>query len=200
MHRRFGSRQMLAAATAALAAATTLAACGGGSSGSGGDAITIWTITQPSSAQQVVVNLINKFNKTYPGGGHVSIDWIGGEPYKQKIAVAMAGHKPPAIFLTYGGQLFEQYVKAGDVADLTSALGNDPSWKAQYAAKNVFGLATFNSKIYGIPESGPDYELMWENKSVLDAAGAPSAPSSWDAFQQAITAVQKSGKAPIALH
>jgi raffinose/stachyose/melibiose transport system substrate-binding protein len=199
MHRRFSSRRMLASAVAALAAATSLAACGGGSGGSGGDAITIWTITQPSSAQQVVVNLINKFNKTYPGGGHVSIDWIGGEPYKQKIAVAMAGHKPPAIFLTYGGQLFQQYVKAGDVADLTSALGNDPSWKAQYAAKNVFGLATFGSKIYGIPESGPDYELMWENKSVLDAAAATSAPSTWDAFQQDITAVQKAGKSPIAL-
>jgi len=194
MHRRSGSgrfvsRRVLATAAAALVAATSLAACGGGSSGSGGDAITIWTITQPSSAQQVVVNLINKFNKTYPGGGHVSIDWIGGEPYKQKIAVAMAGHKPPAIFLTYGGQLFEQYVKAGDVADLTSALSSDPAWKAQYAAKNVFGLATFGSKIYGIPESGPDYELMWENKAVLDAAGATSAPSTWDAFQQDITAV-----------
>src|SRR5579871_452857 len=106
MHRRLSSRRMLAGAVAALAAATSLAACGGsgsGSGGSGGDAITIWTITQPSSSQQVVVNLINKFNKTYPGGGHVSIDWIGGEPYKQKIAVAMAGHQPPAIFLTYGG-------------------------------------------------------------------------------------------------
>lgn len=205
MHRRSGSgrfvsRHVLAAAGAALVAATSLAACGGGgSAGSGGDAITIWTITQPSSAQQVVVNLINKFNKTYPGGGHVSIDWIGGEPYKQKIAVAMAGHKPPAIFLTYGGQLFQQYVNAGDVADLTSALSSDPAWKAQYAAKNVFGLATFNNKIYGIPESGPDYELMWENKAVLDAAGATSAPSTWDAFQQDITAVQKAGKAPIAL-
>jgi raffinose/stachyose/melibiose transport system substrate-binding protein len=198
--RRFVSRQALAAAGAALVAATSLAACGGGgSAGSGGDAITIWTITQPSSAQQVVENLISKFNKTYPGGGHVSIDWIGGEPYKQKIAVAMAGHRPPAIFLTYGGQLFQQYVNAGDVADLTSALSSDPAWKAQYAAKNVFGLATFNNKIYGIPESGPDYELMWENKAVLDAAGATSAPSTWDAFQRDIAAVQKAGKAPIAL-
>ena len=62
MRRRLRSRQMLATAAAALVAATTLAACGGGSSGSGGDAIVIWTITQPSSAQQVVENLINKFN------------------------------------------------------------------------------------------------------------------------------------------
>jgi raffinose/stachyose/melibiose transport system substrate-binding protein len=40
---------------------------------------------------------------------------------------------------------------------------------------------------------------MWENKAVVDAAGATSAPSTWDAFQQDITAVQKAGKAPIAL-
>src|SRR4029453_16292563 len=136
--RRFGSRQVLTAAAAAVGAAPSLAACGGGgASGSGGDAITIWTITQPSSAQQVVVNLINKFNKTYPGGGHVSIDWIGGEPYKQKIAVAMAGHQPPTIFLTYGGQLFQQYVNAGDVAAIHSALAHDPARTHTYAANNV---------------------------------------------------------------
>jgi raffinose/stachyose/melibiose transport system substrate-binding protein len=196
---RLGSRRGLAAAAAALVAATSLAACGGGSSGSGGDAITIWTITQPSSAQQVVVDLVNKFNKTYPGGGHVSINWIGGEPYKQKIAVAMGGHQPPGIFLTYGGQLFQQYVNAGDVANLTPALNSDPAWKAQYAAKNVFGLATFNSKIYGIPETGPDYELMWENKSVLDKAHVASAPATWAAFTQDMAAVKKTGAAPVAL-
>lgn len=159
----------------------------------------IWTITQPSSAQKVVENLISQFNKTYPGGGDVSVDWFGGEPYKQKIAVAMAGHQPPAIFLTYGGQLLQQYVNGGDVANLTSALDSDPAWKAQYAAKDVFGLATFGNKIYGIPESGPDYELMWENKSVLDKAGAVSAPSTWTAFMQDVSAVKKAGVAPIAL-
>src|SRR6201995_2690108 len=111
----------------------------------------------------------------------------------------MAGHHPPGIFLTYGGQLFQQYVNAGDVANVTSALNSDPAWKAQYAAKNVFGLATFNSKIYGIPETGPDYELMWENKSVLDKAKVPSAPSTWAEFEQAMAAVKKTGAGPVAL-
>ena len=54
-------------------------------------------------------------------------------------------------------------------------------------------------EIYGIPESGPDYELMWENKAVLDAAGATSAPPTWADFEQDIAAVQKAGKAPISL-
>jgi raffinose/stachyose/melibiose transport system substrate-binding protein len=111
----------------------------------------------------------------------------------------MAGHKPPAIFLTYGGELFQQYVNAGDVADITSELDADPAWKAQYAAKNVFGLATFNNKIYGIPESGPDYELMWQNKAVLAKAGAPPSPATFSELQTAIAAVQKSGAAGIAL-
>ncbi len=198
LHGRFGRRPALAAVAAAVITTTGLSACGG-TAGASGTGITIWTNTQPSSAQRVVEKLIAQFNKSYPGGGNVSIDWFGGEPYKQKIAVAMAGHKPPAIFLTYGGELFDQYIKAGDVANLSPALDKDTAWKAQYAAKNAFGLATFNNKIYGIPESGPDYELMWENKSVVDKAGAMSAPSTWAQFEQDISAVKKSGAAPIAL-
>jgi raffinose/stachyose/melibiose transport system substrate-binding protein len=201
MFSRSGARYKLVAVAATLTATAGLAACGGvgGAASGSGTTITMWTTTQPSSAQQVVDNLIKQFNRTYKGGGHVIIDWIGGEPYKQKIAVAMAGHQPPGIFLTYGGQLFQQYVNAGDVANVTPALNSDPAWKAQYAAKNVFGLATFNSKIYGIPETGPDYELMWENKSVLDKAKVPSSPATWAEFEHAMAAVKKTGAAPVAL-
>ena len=188
-----------AVAATALLAMSSLVGCGGKSSGGGNPSLTLWTITQPSSAQGVVQGLIKSFNSTYKGGGHVSVDWIGGEPYKQKIAVAMAGHKPPAMFLTYGGQLLQQWVNAGDVANVAPALDADPSWKAEYAAKNVFGLASFNQKIYGIPESGPDYELMWQNKSVLSKAGAQPSPATIADLQTAIAAVKKSGASGVAL-
>ena len=76
---------------------------------SSGPSVVIWTIDQPASVQKVVDNLISKFNKTYPGGGNVSIDWEGnGEAWKTKIAVAMAAHQPPTIFYTFGGALFDQ--------------------------------------------------------------------------------------------
>jgi ABC-type glycerol-3-phosphate transport system substrate-binding protein len=194
------NRRVLMAGAAVGVLALTMSACGGGS-GSGGKSsaagqVTVWTITQPSSAQKVVQGLVDKFNKSYPGGGHVTLSWIGGEPYKQKIAVAMAGHHPPTIFLTYGGQLLEQYVKGGNVADVSKELNADQAWKGQYVAKDVFGLATFNNKIYGIPESGPDYELMWQNKSVLRKAGAQPSPATWSEFETAMSAVKKSGAAP----
>ena len=119
----------ITAAALAAAIALTVSACGTSSPNAGaGGAITVWTNTQPSFAQNVVEKLVTKFNKQYPGGGHIAITWIGGEAYKQKLAVSMAGHQPPGIFYTYGGQLLDQYVKGGDVANVTSALNGDPSW------------------------------------------------------------------------
>jgi raffinose/stachyose/melibiose transport system substrate-binding protein len=192
-------RRAALATTASAVALTTVVACGGSGSGGGGGSLALWTITQPSSAQNVVTGLIKKFNSQYKGGGHITIDWIGGEPYKQKIAVAMAGHKPPAMFLTYGGQLLQQWVKGGDVADISAELNADPKWKQQYAAKNVFGLATFNNKIYGVPETGPDFELMWQNKAVLRKANATPSPATFDELEQAIAKVKQSGAAGVAL-
>lgn len=192
-------KKVMLTATASMVALTSVSACGSTGSGGGGGSLALWTITQPSSAQNVVEDLIKQFNSQYPGGGHITIDWIGGEPYKQKIAVAMAGHKPPAMFLSYGGELLDQWVKAGDVADISSELNADPKWKAQYAAKDVFGLASFDNKIYGVPESGPDYELMWQNKSVLDKAGAAASPATFPELLAAIDKVKQSGASGIAL-
>lgn len=191
-------RRVGLAAVAGALTLTSVTACGGSSAGSGGD-LALWTITQPSSAQQVVEGVIKNFNAHYPGGGHITIDWIGGEPYKQKIAVAMAGHRPPAMFLSYGGQLLGQWIKGGDVADITPELDADPAWKSQYAAKNVFGLASVDNKIYGVPESGPDYELMWQNKAVLSQAGATASPATLPDLLTAIDKVKQSGKEGVAL-
>jgi raffinose/stachyose/melibiose transport system substrate-binding protein len=189
---------------AAMAAVITAAACSGGggggsSAGGGGSSVVIWTTSQPASAQKVMADLIAEFNKTYPGGGHVSINWIGGESWKTKMAVAMAAHHPPTIFYTFGGQLLDQYIDAGNVADLTPSLSADPAWKSQYSAKNVFDLATYKDKIYAIPATGPDFELMWQNKAVLAKAGVTDTPTTWDQYTAALAAVKKSGVNPIAI-
>jgi raffinose/stachyose/melibiose transport system substrate-binding protein len=183
-----------------------LAACsiggpGAASSGGGGDggSVVIWATSQPSSAQAVIASIIKKFNSTYPGGGHVSIDWIGGESWKTKTAVAMADHHPPTVFYTFGGQLLDQWIQDGDVADLTQVLNSDPAWKQQYTARNVFDLATYKGHIYAIPATGPDFELMWENRSVVQRAGGVSAPSTWPQFLSDVQAIKKTGTSPISL-
>ena len=195
-------------ALGALAAAGVLLAAGCGSStgpsaanpgGSKPGSVVVWTNSQPSSAQSVVAKLIKQFNASYPGGGHVSISWIGGEAYKSKLAVSMAGHHPPTVFYTYGGQLLDQYIEGGNVADVSAELAADPTWKSAYAAKDAFGLATYKGGIYGIPANGPDYELMWQNAAVLAKAGVTAPPTTWPEFSSAVTAIKKSGASPITI-
>jgi raffinose/stachyose/melibiose transport system substrate-binding protein len=191
-----------ASLVAAAALMMTAAGCSGGigsSSGGKGPSVVIWTTSQPSSAQKVIAKLIDDFNKGYPGGGNVSINWIGGESWKTKTSVAMAAHHPPTIFYTFGGQLLDQYIDAGNVADLTDDLAADPAWKSQYSAKNVFDLATYKNRIYAIPATGPDFELMWQNKAVLRKAGATESPSTWEQFLGSLAAVKKSGVGPISI-
>lgn len=188
----------------AVVLATVLAGTAAGCADSGGgsaksEPVVMWTMTQPSLAQKVVEKQIKKFNETYPGGGNVSIQWIGGESLKQKLSVAMAANKPPTIFFTFGGELLAQYAEAGNVEDLSDAFEADPEWKAAYTAKNVFDLATHDGGVYGVPGTGPDFEVMWQNKSVLRAAGAADSPATWDEFLAAAAAVKKSGVSPITL-
>lgn len=194
-------RSVVAVAAAALM--TTLAACGGnvgpGTSGGGKSDITIWATSQPGSAQEVMQGLIDEHNKSYPGGGHVSITWIGGEQWKQKLAVAMSGDQGPTVFFNFGGKLLNQWVDAGRVADLTSELKGDPDWMKQYTANKVFDLATFDDKIYGVPATGPDFEVMWQNKQVLQKAGADPSPKTWAEFESAAEKVKGSGAAPVTL-
>lgn len=188
----------------AVLTATALAGTAVGCSSAGGDGkeaepVVMWTMTQPSLAQKVVEKQIEKFNATYPGGGKVSIQWIGGESLKQKLSVAMAANKPPTIFFTFGGELLSQYVEAGNVENLAGAFEADPEWKAAYTAKNVFDLATHDGGIYGVPGTGPDFEVMWQNKAVIRNAGVADSPATWDEFLAVSEAVKKSGVSPITL-
>jgi raffinose/stachyose/melibiose transport system substrate-binding protein len=193
-------RPLTALAAAAVLSVGLTSCAGSASDGAGsGSQVTIWATSQANSAEKVMAGMIDDFNQSYPGGGHVSIEWIGGEQWKTKVAVAMAAHAPPTVFYTFGGQLLDQYVDGGNVMDLTDALAADPAWKSAYSAKNVFDLATYKGRTYGIPAGGPDFEVMWQNEAVLRKAGAAPSPATWSAFQDVVNKVKATGVAPIAL-
>jgi raffinose/stachyose/melibiose transport system substrate-binding protein len=192
-------RKAIAVGTAA-AVAVPLLSFSSSANASSGPSVVIWTIDQPASVQKVVDNLITQFNKTYPGGGNVSIDWEGnGEAWKTKIAVAMAAHQPPTIFYTFGGALFDQWIQAGDVANLSGVLAADPAWKSDYTARNVWALASYKGGIYAVPANGPDFEVMWENTSVLKKAGLAASPTTWSSLLSDVSKLKASGVTPITI-
>ncbi len=194
---RRGNFAVLGAAV--VAAGGVITASTGVASAAGAPAITAWPLAQPSSQETVVNKLVKQFDASYPGGGNVQINWVGGEAWKQKLVVSMAAHNPPTIFYSSGGELLQQYVKAGGVYSVSSALNADPKWKAQYAANHVWDLATFGGKIYGIPAGGPDFETMWENAAAVKKAGGKSAPTTWAAFTADLAKLKSAGLSPITI-
>jgi ABC-type glycerol-3-phosphate transport system substrate-binding protein len=162
--------------------------------------VLLWNQSEPSNEATVIYKIVDAFNKSYPGGGHVTAFFFGNsDDFKTKLAVSMAAHNPPTMFYSWGGALLDQYIQSGNVANISAALAGDPAWKAQYAARNVWALATYKNGIYGIPATGPDFELMWQNKAALLKAGATPSPSTWSAFATDLSKLKAKGLVPVTI-
>lgn len=203
-------RALLRAPAAAAAAALALTACGTSTpaasklsttstSASAKTAkavpVTVWTLSSDAVEQGLYEKVVKAFNKSYPGGD-VSVDFIQNTPYKTKIAVAMSAKHPPTIFYTWGGTLFDAWVKAGEVMPMGKTLASDPSWKSDFLP-NVWPLASYKGAVYAVPEDGPGIELMFENKAVLKKAKAVLSPGTWSSLLNDVRLVKKTGVSPV---
>jgi raffinose/stachyose/melibiose transport system substrate-binding protein len=159
--------------------------------------VTVWTLSSNSAEQAVFQKIVKTFNASHPGGD-VSVDFIQNTPYKTKISLAMSAKSAPTIFYTWGGTLFDAWVKAGAVMPVSKALAADPSWKSSFLP-NVWPLASYKGTAYGVPMGGPGIELMFENKAMLKHAGVAPSPATWTALMSDVRAVKKTGANPIAL-
>lgn len=187
----------LSACGAASPSATSKGSPSTSSHSTGKVPVTVWALSSDTAQQAVYQSVVTAFNKTYPGAD-VTVDFIQNTPFKTKLSVAMSAKAPPTVFWTWGGTLFDGWVKAGEVMSVTKALAADPAWKSSFL-HNAWPLATYNGGIYGIPMSGPGIELMFENKAVLRKAGATTSPATWTALLKDVQAVKKTGNNPVAL-
>lgn len=186
------------AATSAPNSATSPKSTTSSSSSSGKKVpVTVWTLSSDAAQQGVYQKVVKAFNSSYPGGD-VSVSFIQNTPYKTKISVAMSAKHPPTIFFTWGGKLFDAWIKAGEVMPVSKALTADPAWKSAFLP-SVWSLASYKGSIYGVPMNGPGIELMFENKAVLKNAKVSPSPATWGALMKDVAAIKKTGVTPIAL-
>jgi raffinose/stachyose/melibiose transport system substrate-binding protein len=168
---------------------------GGGGSSSSGNGVTVWDI-QTGDIQSLLKYETAQFNKSHPNIP-VTIEFFQNGPYKQKLQVAMGAHRPPDIFFGWGGGILEQYVNAGDVYDLTSALDADPSWKNRYLSSVMPGV-TFNGKVYGVPNNYVQPVVFEYNKSIFSQYGL-TPPKTWSDLLSIVGKLKQHNIAPIAL-
>ncbi|GHO91629.1 sugar ABC transporter substrate-binding protein [Reticulibacter mediterranei] len=198
------SRRAFLEIAGATALTTSLAGCFGvggsqqtstGGGNSSGSAVTIWDI-RTGAQQKVVQATASRFNSKHTDI-HATINFFQNDPYKQKIQVAMGAHNPPDIFIGWGGGVLKSYIDANDVYDLTPDINADSTWKNRFLP-SVLTAATFDGKLYGVPNSGVQPTMFYYNKDLFNQYHL-SVPKTWNELLNVINTLKQHNVIPIAL-
>jgi glucose/mannose transport system substrate-binding protein len=201
------SRRALALAAVAVLA---LAACGddkkegaGGNAGTPGakaagkvEVFSWWTGGGEAKGLEA---MIADFKKNYPDVQFINAAVAGGAGTNAKAVLAsrLAANDPPDSFQGHAGAELSDYIKAGQVEDLTF-LYEQEKWKDIFPA-SLMPLITVDGKIYSVPVNIHRANVLWFNPAVLKEAGVATPPKTVDEFITALEAVKAKGKIPLSL-
>ena len=169
------SRRRFLAGSAALTAPLALAACGGfapaGSQPSQAAGTLTFTTWGTDAELAGLRGVIERFQQANPG---TTVN-LNAVPYEQMFsnidAQIQAGNPPDVFRVPY--YTFGSYAGAGQLLDLTSYL---PSGFADRFTPQAWAAVQNGGKPYGVPHH-TDTSVILYNKTLLDAAGVTSVPT-----------------------
>ena len=126
-----------------------LAMVPGSGSAQEGKVITQWDLQTSSGSVKIIDDSIARFEKANPGY-KVEHAHIQNDAYKTKLKIAFGANQPPCVFASWGGGPLREYVKAGQVVDLSNYLAKVPEYRERFAPAG-FKSVTFDGKVYGVP-------------------------------------------------
>ncbi len=106
------------------------------------ETITAWDLQTTTGAVKILGDAAARFEKANPGF-KAEQSHIQNDAYKTKLKIAFGANQPPCVFSTWGGGPLREYVKAGQVVDLTPYLEKDPAFKDRFAPAG-FSSVTFD--------------------------------------------------------
>lgn len=188
------TRRGFLTAGAGIAAAATLSACGGSSGGTDSGKASAWALTgKPNEA--ILQDAIDAYNAT--GKGRIEVTFFQNDAYKQKIRTAVGAGQAPTLVYGWGGGILKGYADAGQVADLTTWVNEDTSWKSSFVA-STWGAGTIGDKIFAVPTNNTQPVVMYYNTKLFEQAGA-DLPKTWDDLMALLPVFNGKGIAPLSL-
>lgn len=141
------------------------------------------------------VSAVAKFEEENPGI-KISMDSAGDEAIKDKIRVVMGTSEQPDVFFSWSGEFAKNFIREGNVLDLTPYLEANAEWKDGIMQA---GLEPFmdDGKYYGIPYRINGKFFVY-NKEIFEANGL-SEPKTWAEFMTVLETIKGTGIAPIGL-
>jgi glucose/mannose transport system substrate-binding protein len=165
-----------------------VSACGNSSdSGSGNSAskdVTVFTWWADGGEKAGLDGLVSVFGTKCKDHKFVNSAVAGGAGAnaKQVLANDLAAKKPPSTFQAHAGAELGDYIKNGqvdDVTDLYKQFGLDKAFP-----QSLLDNLTVDGKIYSVPANVHRANVVWANPTVLkkaniDAATAPATVDAW---------------------
>lgn len=184
------------AASAALALPLSISACGSSTpAGNGKVTINWWHISTQDPGKTDFQNMANQYMQAHKNVT-VKISIIDNTDYKTKLQAKLQANDPPDIFQSWGGGVLQQYVKAGQVQEITSALQQN-GWGDSFS-KAALDLYSFDGKNYGVPWDAGAVGF-WYNPDLFTRAGIAQPPATWDDLLASIPKLKAIGVTPMAL-
>ncbi|ABS05036.1 raffinose/stachyose/melibiose transport system substrate-binding protein [Kineococcus radiotolerans] len=197
MDQRTTRRSFTALLLATPLAALTVSSCGG-SSGPGaaaGNGPSMWILTgQP--AEGIRTDAVNAFNEANPDQ-EIALSSFQNDAYKAKIRTAIGADQAPTIIPTWGGGGLRDYVRNGQVEDLTGFFAENAELQEKLFA-SAFAAATVDGKVYAVPCEVVSPIVLFHNKRVFEQVGAQP-PTTWDELMALVPVFNAAGIAPFSL-
>ncbi|MEY1587517.1 extracellular solute-binding protein [Burkholderia sp. Bmkn7] len=155
-----------------------------------------WDHQTEGNGPKTVRAAADRFEKQNPGY-KVEDSHVLNDSYKAKLKVAFGAGQPPCVFDTWGGGPLREYVKAGQVVDLTPYLQKDPAYRDRFLPAS-WKAVTYDGKIYGVPAENTAAAVIFYNKDLFRQYNlAP--PATWDDLMNVVKVLTSHGVAPFAL-
>ena len=158
--------------------------------------ISVWDLQTMPGAVKVIRDAADRFQANHPGY-KVEDTHVLNDAYKTKIKIAFGANEPPCVFSTWGGGPLREYVKAGQVVDLTPYLDKDKAFRDRFLAPS-FKAATVDGKVYALPAENTSVAVIYYNKEIFQALGL-TPPATWDELVKVIEVLKSKDIAPFAL-
>lgn len=127
----------------------------------------------------------------------IKLDFFANDAYKTKVRTAVGAGEGPTFIYGWGGGVLKSYVDAGQVADLSDFVAQNPDVKNRYLP-SVLKNGVVDGKTYALPNNNVQPVVLYYNKDVFDKVGA-QAPKTWDELMALVPKFKEAGIAPFSL-
>ncbi len=158
--------------------------------------ITSWDLQTQERTVATIRDAMDRFEAANPGFKVVD-SHIANDAYKTKLKIAFGANEPPCVFSTWGGGPLREYIRAGQVVDLTPYLDAHPEFRDRFVPVS-YDAARFENDIYGIPAETTAIAVIIYNKQIFADLGI-TPPATWSELLDVVKILNEHDVAPFAL-